>query len=412
MSLPRTRRGRTAALGVVAASAMVTAMIGTPAAAAPTTGTILNAGSATAVAGSYIVVLKDSAVGGTAGHAKAAVASKAATLAERYRATVRDVWGDALNGFSVHASEKTAKRLAADPAVAYVEQDGTVQTMTTQSPTPSWGLDRIDQHPLPLNNSYSYTSTGSGVVVYIIDTGIRTTHTDFGGRAVHGYDAVDGALPADDCNGHGTHVAGTAGGARFGVAKNVRLVAVRVLNCAGSGTLSGVISGVNWVTSNHVSGPAVANMSLGSALNTSLNAAVTNSIADGVTYTVAAGNSNADACNFSPASTPNAITVGATDSNDIRAPYSNWGSCVDIYAPGTNITSAWITSTTATNTISGTSMASPHVAGAAARVLQVNPAWTPLQVRNYLVTWCTCPLPPWPPCPCPPPVLLYMDPAF
>ncbi|MFI6227999.1 S8 family peptidase [Micromonospora echinospora] len=412
MSLTRTHRGRTAALGVVAVSAMVTAMIGTPAAAAPTTGRILDAGSATAVADSYIVVLKDSAVGGTAGRAKAAVASKAATLAERYRATVRDVWGDALNGFSVHASERTAKRLAADPAVAYVEQDGTVQTTTTQSPTPSWGLDRIDQHPLPLNNSYSYTSTGSGVVAYIIDTGIRTTHTDFGGRAVHGYDAVDGALPADDCNGHGTHVAGTVGGTSYGVAKNVRLVAVRVLNCAGSGTLAGVISGINWVTSNHVSGPAVANMSLGSALNTSVNAAVTNSIADGVTYVVAAGNSNADACNFSPASTPNAITVGATDSNDIRASYSNWGNCVDIYAPGTGITSAWITSTTATNTISGTSMASPHVAGAAARVLQVNPAWTPIQVRNYLVTWCTCPLPPWPPCPCPPPVLAYMDPAY
>jgi subtilisin family serine protease len=392
---------------------MVTTMIGTPAAAAPTTGRILNAGGATAVADSYIVVLKDSAVGGVAGQAKSAVASKAATLAERYRVTVRDVWGDALNGFSVRATEKTAKRLAADPAVAYVEQDGTVQATTTQSPTPSWGLDRIDQHPLPLNNSYSYTTTGSGVVAYIIDTGIRTTHTDFGGRAVHGYDAVDGTLPADDCNGHGTHVAGTVGGARYGVAKSVRLVAVRVLNCAGSGTWAGIINGINWVTGNHVSGPAVANMSLGGGLNTSVNAAVTNSIADGVTYAVAAGNSNADACGFSPASTPNAITVGATDSNDIRASDSNWGNCVDIYAPGSGITSAWSTSDTATNTISGTSMASPHVAGAAARVLQANPAWSPLQVRNYLVSICTCPLPPWPcPCPWPPPVLLYMDPAL
>ncbi|MFF3855751.1 S8 family peptidase [Micromonospora sp. NPDC002575] len=385
-------------------------MIGTPAVAAPTTGTILNAGSATAVAGSYIVVLKDSAVGGTAGHAKAAVASRATTLAERYRATVRDVWGDALNGFSVHATEKTAKQLAADPAVAYVEQDGTVQATTTQS-NPPWGLDRIDQQSLPLSNSYSYTTTGAGVTAYIIDSGIRTTHADFGGRAIHGYDAIDNALPADDCNGHGTHTAGTVGGTTYGVAKNVTLVAVRVLDCAGSGTWAQAIAGINWVTSNHQAGqPAVANMSLDGAPNASLNTAVANSIADGITYAVAAGNSNADACNYSPASVPTAITVGATMSNDARSSFSNWGICVDLYAPGTGILSAWSTSNTATNLISGTSMASSHVAGAAARVLQANPALSPAQVSAALLVCCRV-FPPWPwpgPCPCPDPTMLHI----
>ncbi|WP_405099293.1 S8 family peptidase [Micromonospora sp. NBC_01412] len=385
MTLPR----KVAALGVLTVSAMATAMIGGPATAAPTTGEIRSAGGATAVPSSYIVVLNDAAVGGKAGTRAAAVTNSADKLAKRYGGDVAQVYGEALNGFEARLSEAAAKRLAADPAVAWVEQNHEVTLQTTQT-NPPWGLDRIDQTNLPLNSAYSYTSTGSGVTAYIIDTGILTTHTNFGGRAVDGYDAVDNALPAADCNGHGTHVSGTVGGSTYGVAKNVRLVAVRVLNCAGSGTNAGVIAGVNWVTSNHQAGqPAVANMSLGGGLNTALNTAVANSVADGVTYAVAAGNSNANACNYSPASTATAITVGATQSNDARASYSNYGTCVDIFAPGTSILSAWYTSTTATNTISGTSMASPHVAGAAARVLQNNPTWTPAQVASYLVSTAT-----------------------
>ncbi|MBO4205659.1 S8 family peptidase [Micromonospora echinofusca] len=383
MTLPRTRR--TAAFGVLAAAAMVTAMVGAPAQAAPATGSILHAGGATAVADSYIVVLKDSAVGGRAGTRQAGVKSLADSLAERFGAKLGHVYGDALNGFEARLSEQAAKRLAAHPAVAYVEQNHEVSTTTTQT-SPPWGLDRIDQRNLPLSGTYSYVSEGTGVTAYIIDTGILTSHTDFGGQAVDGYDAIDNALPAADCNGHGTHVAGTVGGTRYGVAKNVRLVAVRVLNCQGSGTWAQVIAGVNWVTSNHQAGqPAVANMSLGGGLNSSLNTAVANSIADGVTYAVASGNSAANACNFSPASVPTALTVNASASNDTTASFSNYGSCTDLYAPGVGVLSAWWTSTTATNTISGTSMASPHVAGAAARVLQVFPTYTPAQVHAYIV---------------------------
>ncbi len=372
---------RLTAFGFVAAAALLGTMVASPASAA--TGEILR--SENAVAGSYIVVLKDSAVGGRAGTQQAGVAAAATTLAAKYGATVRHTYGDALNGFAAQLSEKAAKRLAADPAVAYVEQDGLVSTTATQT-NPPWGLDRIDQRALPLNQAYTYVSTGTGVTAYIIDTGIRISHTDFGGRASHGFDAIDNTLPADDCNGHGTHVAGTTGGRVYGVAKNVRLVGVRVLNCAGSGTWAQVIAGINWVTSNHQTGqPAVANMSLGGSFNASVNNAVANSIADGVTYAVAAGNSNANACNFSPASTPTAITVGATTNTDAKASFSNTGSCVDIWAPGVGILSAWYTSNTATSSLSGTSMASPHVAGAAARVLQNNPAWPPAQVASYLV---------------------------
>ncbi|NBE83911.1 S8 family peptidase [Micromonospora rubida] len=382
MTLPR----KVAALGVLTVSAMASAMIGGPATAAPTTGEIRSAGGATAVPSSYIVVLNDTAVGGKAGTQVAAVTNSADKLAKRYGGDVAQVYGEALNGFEARLSEAAAKRLAADPAVAWVEQNHKVTVETTQT-NPPWGLDRIDQVNLPLDSAYSYTTTGSGVTAYIIDTGIRIAHNQFGGRAVDGYDAVDNALPAADCNGHGTHVSGTVGGSTYGVAKSVRLVAVRVLDCAGSGTNAGVIAGVNWVTSNHQAGqPAVANMSLGGGLNAALNTAVANSVADGVTYAVAAGNSNANACNYSPAAVASAITVGATQSNGARASYSNYGTCVDIFAPGTSVLSAWYTSNTATNTISGTSMASPHVAGGAARVLQSHPTWTPAQVASHLVS--------------------------
>jgi subtilisin family serine protease len=223
------------------------------------------------------------------------------------------------------------------------------------------------------------------VRVYIIDTGIRTGHGEFGGRASSGFTSITDGLGTDDCHGHGTHVSGTVGGTVYGVAKGVSLIAVRVLDCGGSGTTAGVIAGVDWVTGNHVK-PAVANMSLGGGASSTLDAAVSNSVTAGVTYAIAAGNSSADACNYSPARTPTAITVGATTSTDARASYSNYGTCLDLFGPGSSITSAWNTSNTATNTISGTSMATPHVAGVAALVLQGNPAWSPAQVAGELTS--------------------------
>ncbi|SCL26220.1 Peptidase inhibitor I9 [Micromonospora pallida] len=398
MTSLRLHRRRLGSVGVLAASALVAALVGAPVTAAPPDGEILRAGGATTVAGSYLVVLKDSAVGGPAGTRVAAVSQRADALADRYGGTVGHRYGTALNGFEVRLPEPAARRLAADPAVAYVEQNHTVRPATTQLNAP-WNLDRIDQRTPPLDGRYSYVSTGNGVTAYIIDTGIRLTHPEFG-RVGPGYDAVDGALPADDCNGHGTAVASVVGGKTFGVAKEVRLVPVRVLNCAGSGTSAGLIAGINWVTADHQPGqPAVANISLGSTLSTALNTAVANSIADGVTYGVAAGNSNANACNFSPSSVLTAIVVGATQSNDTRASFSNFGSCVDIYAPGVNISVAGLSSGTVM--MSGTSVAAPHVTGAAARVLQNNPTWTPSQVEAYLVAQATLVnnLP-----------LLYMDP--
>ncbi|MEV0808361.1 S8 family serine peptidase [Micromonospora sp. NPDC050200] len=355
--------------------------MGTAAAqAAPATGTVRPAGAAGVVADSYIVVLNDTATLRGRG-----VAVTAADLTARYGGTVGHTYQHALRGFEVAMPRAAAERLAANPAVAYVQQNGIHTINGTQSPTPSWGLDRVDQRNLPLNNSYTYPVTGSGVKAYIIDTGINFAHNDFGGRAVTGYDAVDGGS-ADDCNGHGTHVAGTVGGSSYGVAKGVQLVGVRVLNCSGSGTTAQVVGGIDWVTGNHSAGqPAVANMSLGGGADTAIDNAVTNSINDGVTYAIAAGNENTNACNSSPARVAAAITVGATQNNDARASYSNYGSCLDIFAPGTNITSAWYSSNTATNTISGTSMATPHVAGVAALVLAQNTSYTPQQVRDYLV---------------------------
>ncbi|MGC5285791.1 S8 family peptidase [Micromonospora sp. DT231] len=371
MGLPR----RSVLVGVAMATVLA---VGTPALAAEPVGVVRAAGGATAVPDSYIVVLKDSAV------ARDRVGDTAKRLSGRHGGTVARTYGAALRGFEVTVSASAAARIAADPAVAYVEQNHTVSISGTQANPPSWGLDRIDQRNLPLDSSYTYPNTASNVHAYIIDTGIRFSHNDFGGRATSGYDAVDGGS-ADDCNGHGTHVAGTVGGSSYGVAKAVQIVGVRVLNCSGSGTNAGVIAGVDWVTANAIK-PAVANMSLGGGANTSLDNAVRNSIASGVTYGLAAGNDNgANACNTSPARTTEAITVGSTTSSDARSSFSNVGTCLDLFAPGSSITSAWYNSNTATNTISGTSMATPHVVGAAALVASANPSWTPAQVRNQLV---------------------------
>ncbi|HEY0141941.1 MAG TPA: S8 family peptidase [Thermoanaerobaculia bacterium] len=330
----------------------------------------------------YIVVLRDDVVTNVAGLAD--------ELARSHAGLVDHVYDRALKGFSVRMTDGMARKLADNPLVQFVEEDGVVSIDTTQSNAP-WGLDRIDQRDRPLNGTFNYVRTGSGVKAYIIDTGILTTHTQFGGRAISGYDAVDGALPATDCNGHGTHVAGTVGGSTYGVAKGVTLVAVRVLDCNGSGTTSGVIAGVNWVTSNHGAGqPAVANMSLGGGASSSLDTAVRNSIADGVTYAIAAGNGNSagvaqNACNYSPARVTEGITVSATNSSDTKASWANYGSCVDIFAPGVSILSAWYTSTSATNTISGTSMATPHVAGVAALYLQGSTSASPATVHSALI---------------------------
>ncbi|HVS30545.1 MAG TPA: S8 family serine peptidase [Thermoanaerobaculia bacterium] len=328
------------------------------------------------IPGQYIVVLNDDVDD---------VPGLADNLARGHAGVLGHVYTNAIKGFSVTMTEGMARGLSNHPLVAWVEEDGEVSIDTTQT-NATWGLDRIDQRDRPLNGTFVYTRTGSGVKAYIIDTGIRRTHTQFGGRAIHGYTAISDGRGSTDCNGHGTHVAGTVGGSIHGVAKGVTLVAVRVLNCNGSGTTSGVIAGVDWVRGDHPAGaPAVANMSLGGSASSSLDTAVNNCINDGVTFSVAAGNSNANACNYSPARVGAAITVGSTTSSDSRSSFSNYGSCLDLFAPGSSITSAWYTSDTATNTISGTSMAAPHVAGVAALYLQGNKSASPSTVRNALV---------------------------
>lgn len=322
---------------------------------------------------SYIVML---ATPGDLPVVTAAARDAGGTVGYEYR--------NVFTGFSVEFPATAAAALARNPRVVLVEPDGAVTATTTQSPTPSWGLDRVDQHPLALDNSYSYTETGSGVTAYVVDTGIRATHTDFGGRVIAGYTAISDGRGTSDCNGHGTHVAGTVGGTSYGIAKAVTLVPVRVLNCKGSGSWSGVIAGIDWAVDHHAEGPAVLNMSLGGGASSSVDAAVQGATDDNITVVVAAGNSNADACNYSPARAPSALTIGATTNTDARASYSNFGSCLDLFAPGSSIESSWSTSDTATNNISGTSMASPHVAGVAARYLATDPSATPASVAAAL----------------------------
>jgi subtilisin family serine protease len=361
---------------------------------------VLGALLATALAGT---VVTGGALPARAAEGRVLGAGAAGALPGRYVVTLREQAGDAValdtldlgsarvikrtgGVLTAAMSARQARRLAADPRVQYVEQDRILHLEGTQS-HPTWGPDRIDQRSAGLSKTYTPMDDGSAVHAYVIDTGIRITHAEFGGRASYGKDFVDGGA-AGDCDGHGTHVAGTIGGAHYGVAKKVRLVAVRVLDCEGAGLLSDVIDGVRWVTGNAVL-PAVANMSLGGDYSPSLEAAVRASIAAGITYTVAAGNEDDNALNGSPAGVATAITVGATDRRDRRAPFSNYGRVLDLFAPGVNIRSSVAGSDTATDVYSGTSMAAPHVAGAAALVLDAHPSFTPAQVRDFLVAEAT-----------------------
>jgi aqualysin 1 len=335
---------------------------------------------------SYIVVLDDSVVGEKGLFSIAPYLAK--EMAAGYRGKLKHVFQHALNGFSVEMSEADAEALSQDYRVKFVEEDGPVKATTTQT-NPPWGLDRIDQRDRPLNAQYTYTPTGAGVHAYIIDTGIRRTHTQFAGRAVIGYDSVGDGQNTNDCNGHGTHVAGTVGGSTYGVAKGVTLHAVRVLDCSGNGTDATVIAGVDWVTANRIT-PAVANMSLGGGASSALDTAVQNSIAANVTYAVAAGNDyGVNACTESPGRVAAALTVGSTTTTDAKSDFSNIGTCLDLFAPGSSILSAWNSSDTATNTISGTSMATPHVTGVAALYLQNNTSASPATVANAIITTAT-----------------------
>ncbi|GGT09762.1 hypothetical protein GCM10010286_39070 [Streptomyces toxytricini] len=340
-------------------------------AATPAEGTVHGLGAPGAVDGSFVVILDASA--------------NKEDLAKKYGGKLERSYGSAVNGFSASGlTETEARRLAADPAVGTVVQNKRFTVNETQQNPPSWGLDRIDQTETAGDSKYTYPDNGGeGVTAYVIDTGVRITHKDFAGRASHGFDAVDNDDSADDGNGHGTHVAGTIAGTAHGVAKKAKVVAVRVLDDNGSGTTEQVVAGIDWVTQNH-SGPSVANMSLGGGADEALDAAVKRAIAAGVTFAVAAGNESSDAGQKSPARVPEAITVASSTEGDEQSGFSNFGAVVDLYAPGSEITSAWHDSDTATKRISGTSMASPHVAGAAAVHLAANPSATPKDIAAAL----------------------------
>ncbi|MEU6957336.1 S8 family peptidase [Streptomyces sp. NPDC045714] len=384
MTAVRTTKRRIA--GAMAAATTLALAVGAgaalPAQAAPAPeGRVLHAGAAGAIPGSYIVTLKE-----TAGLRVSAAQGK--KLIAGYGGRIERTYTSALNGYAAQLSSTGAKRLAADPAVASVEQNQKVHSTATQTNAP-WGLDRIDQPNLPLNGTFTYPdSAGVNTTVYVLDTGVRITHQDIVGRASNGYDFVDNDNVAQDGNGHGTHVATTAAGTVYGVAKKAKIVAVRVLNNSGSGTTAGVIAGVDWITANHVAS-SVANVSLGGGPSTTLDNAVRRSIASGVTYSIAAGNANAPASGFSPARVETALTVGATTRTDARATYSNHGPLVDLFAPGSDITAGWATSDTATYTGNGTSFAAPHVAGAAAVYLTNHPGSSPAAVGAALVNGAT-----------------------
>ncbi|GAA3114999.1 subtilisin family serine protease [Kribbella aluminosa] len=367
-----------ALLAAIAASALaVTGLVAGAAgsnAAQPAPVSIRGAGNPNAIPGSYIVVLSSQTT-----RAQTRVATQ--SLAASYDVKVKDQYDSSIKGFSATMSEDQAKKLAGDSRVAYVQQN---QKITVAQDDPPWGLDRADQRDLPLDKKYVPSTDAKNVNVYIIDTGIYAKHNDFGDRASVGTDTVGDGQNGVDCMGHGSHVAGTIGGTTYGLAKAAKLIAVRVLDCKGSGSTESVVAGIDWVTKN-AKKPAVANMSLGGGADDALDAAVKASVDAGVTYAVAAGNDNADACQSSPAKEPSAITVGATDDQDQRAVFSNFGKCVDLFAPGVDITSVGITGPDATAKMSGTSMATPHVAGGIALYLADHPDATPAEVAKALV---------------------------
>ena len=344
-------------------------------------------GQSRPIAGRYIVVFKDTVND---------VQTEALALAQSHGGQIKHVYGNAIKGFSATFPDAAVQALKNMPNVDFIEQDQTVSLQETAfaqaESQATWGLDRIDQVTRPSDSIYHYNYQGAGVNAFIIDTGIRSDHIEFTGRLKPGYNVapdsagVVSSTDTADCNGHGTHVSGIVGGTVYGVAKGVTLIPVRVLDCTGSGTSSGVIAGINWVAANTLR-PAVANMSLGmSAVSTAVNAAVAGAVGKGVTMVVAAGNSNVDACTTSPASEPSALTVGATDINDVRASYSNFGACLDVFAPGSSITSAWYTSASAAAILSGTSMASPHVTGIAALALAASPTARPADVALFVTS--------------------------
>jgi serine protease len=335
------------------------------------------------IEGQYIVVLKDGVTNFGASSAQGiSVASAAQSMARAHGAKVKASFSNVLPAFVMKADPKGVAKMLEDDRVAYIEEDGVVTISATQN-NATWGLDRVDQRDLSLDGSYTYNTTASNVHAYIVDTGVLSSHNEFSGRMGNGYSAINDGRGSDDCNGHGTHVAGTVAGSTYGVAKGATVHGVRVLDCQGSGTNSGVIAGMDWVAQN-AQFPAVANMSLGGGASSAVDDAVSNMRSAGVTVVVAAGNESQDACNASPARSSDAITVGSTTSSDSRSSFSNYGTCVDIFAPGSSITSAWYTSNSATNTISGTSMASPHVAGIAALYLGDNPSASPSAVESAI----------------------------